>query len=243
MAHSEIESLQSYYNGFYIEKPVGNNAFSFAGRRNKRIYVPPLIEGDLDSLAVGDEIAFSEVVDGREINTCGLKHFVHMKREGKEFFIFDNHNHAFFFWLYALKKKVLRMGETLVHVDQHKDLRLPAEDFSFKNVSALDLRKGFEYANFVLNVGSFIKPAMALGIFRDVKIIDSRPAFADPLPDQFVLDLDMDIFSTEMRYIDEDYKIEMIQRILSKAKFVTIATSPFFMDQNEAVRILYKILQ
>ncbi len=37
------------YNGFFIEKPVGNNIFSFEERENKKIFVPKLIKGDLDS--------------------------------------------------------------------------------------------------------------------------------------------------------------------------------------------------
>ena len=33
------------YTGFYIDKPYGNNVFSYEERENKRIFVPKLIEG------------------------------------------------------------------------------------------------------------------------------------------------------------------------------------------------------
>lgn len=231
--------LQSFYRGFYIEEPAGNNAFSFAGRRQKRIYVPSLVEGSLDDVAAGSKVAFSEIVNGVEKNAPGLKHFVHIKEGRPEIFIFDNHNHAFFFWMYALKKGIIHPGETLIHVDQHKDTRAPAQDFSLRG--EIDLKKAFEYTNFVLNVGSFIKPAVSAGIFADVKIIDSRAAFEEPLPDQFVLDLDLDIFSPQMRYIEDSYKIARIRGLVPKAKLVTIATSPFFMDQAEAIKFLYQI--
>ena len=36
------------YIGFYIDKPIGNNIFSYEDRENKKIYVPKLIEGTLD---------------------------------------------------------------------------------------------------------------------------------------------------------------------------------------------------
>ena len=49
------------YNGFYIEKPMGNNIFSYDERENKKIYVPKLIEGTLDDVSVGEEIVFNEI--------------------------------------------------------------------------------------------------------------------------------------------------------------------------------------
>ena len=36
------------YIGFYIDRPIGNNIFSYEDRENKKIYVPKLIEGTLD---------------------------------------------------------------------------------------------------------------------------------------------------------------------------------------------------
>ena len=44
------------YIGFYIDKPIGNNIFSYEDRENKKIYVPKLIEGTLDDVSVGEEI-------------------------------------------------------------------------------------------------------------------------------------------------------------------------------------------
>ena len=35
------------YTGFYIDKPQGNNVFSYEERENKKIFVPKLIEGTL----------------------------------------------------------------------------------------------------------------------------------------------------------------------------------------------------
>ena len=61
------------YNGFYIEKPMGNNIFSYDERENKKIYVPKLIEGTLDDVLVGEEIVFNEIDEDIEIKAKGLK--------------------------------------------------------------------------------------------------------------------------------------------------------------------------
>jgi hypothetical protein len=46
-----------------------------------------------------------------------------------------------------------------------------------------------------------------------------------------VLNLDLDIFATELDHIPEEKKIRLISNLLGKVKYVTIATSPFFIDQ------------
>ena len=48
-----------------------------------------------------------------------------LKKQVKDVYIFDNHNHAFYFWIKSLKKGNFTKGCKLVHVDQHKDTREP----------------------------------------------------------------------------------------------------------------------
>ena len=55
------------YTGFYIDKPLGNNMFSYNERKNKKIYVPKLIQGDLSDVKVGNEVVFSEIEFEEEI--------------------------------------------------------------------------------------------------------------------------------------------------------------------------------
>ena len=49
------------YTGFYIDKPQGNNVFSYEERENKKIFVPKLIEGTLEDVKVGDNIFFNVI--------------------------------------------------------------------------------------------------------------------------------------------------------------------------------------
>jgi hypothetical protein len=46
-----------------------------------------------------------------------------------------------------------------------------------------------------------------------------------------VLNLDLDIFAPELDYIDEVKKIAIIRNLLSKVRYATIATSPYFIEQ------------
>ena len=55
------------YIGFYIDKPTGNNIFSYEERSNKKIFVPKLIQGTLDDVLVGNEIVFNEIDEDIEI--------------------------------------------------------------------------------------------------------------------------------------------------------------------------------
>jgi len=237
-----IDPIKSHYKGFSLESPIGNNSFSFEDRKNKKIYIPALISGSVNDLSVGKEISFCEVNGGIEYNKYGLKQFVHTFIESKEIFIFDNHNHAFFFWLFALKEGVIHKGSTLVHVDQHTDMREPEKYFPDFTAGNLNLKSAFEYTNTVLNVGNFIKPAEKLGLFFEVHIIDSSTSFEQSFNKEIVLDIDMDVFSEDMDYIPYDFKIEKIREYIQQANLITIATSPYFIDQHKAIEIVKEVL-
>lgn len=225
------------YTGFYIEKPTGNNIFSYEERENKKIYVPKLIEGTLNDVLVGEEIVFNEIDEYIEIKAKGLKNMIIYKYEDKDVYIFDNHNHAFYFWIKSLKKGNFTKGCKLVHVDQHKDTREP-QDY---NVNIDDINDVFRYTNEVLNVGSFIKPALKHNIFSDVVIIDSSYGFDLKIEGEFVLDIDLDIFSKDMDYIPYNLKVSRIKDLIKKSKVITIASSPFFIEQDYAIKVLKEL--
>ena len=75
-----------------------------------------------------------------------------------------------------------------------------------------------------------------MGLFSDVEIIDSTLSFENAIPERFALDIDMDIFYKDMDYIGYDVKMNKIRAYIERAEFVTIATSPFFMNQEKAIR-------
>lgn len=233
----DIDAVKEHYHGFFLSGPVGNNAFSYDQRETKQIFVAPLIEGDLSDLSEGIGVAFSEVRDGKEHNAAGLTDFVHTRMGEKDIFIFDNHNHAFFFWNLAIISGRIPWGLKLVHVDQQKETCDPWVPFDPDS----NLAEIFDYTNFVLNVKNFIKPALDSGLFSGLENIVAASDFEKDVEGDFVLDIDMDVFAPEMDYISYDKKISRLRNWLSKAAFITIATSPFFIDQRKAIRIIKDI--
>ncbi|MBN1406703.1 MAG: UPF0489 family protein [Calditrichaceae bacterium] len=237
------KSIYDFYNGFYINQPVGNNAFSYAKRKKKQIYVPPLIQGNLSDLTPGDKIVFSEIEDDIEHNKFGLKNFIHRIINDKNIFIFDNHNHAFFFWLWGWMEKKVETDSILVHVDQHTDMRNPSKPFRGKLKENLTLDMIFQYTNYVLNVGNFIQPALDTGLISSVEMINSITAFDNPIPEKFILDIDMDIFAPELDFMDNSIKLMKLQSYIKIASFITIATSPFFIDQSLAINYINQLFE
>lgn len=128
-------------------------------------------------------------------------------------------------------------GCKLVHVDQHKDTREP-ENY---NVDIDNIDDVFRYTNETLNVGSFIKPALKHDIFSEVIIIDSSYGFNLDIEGEYVLDIDLDIFSKDMDYIPYDLKVSKIKDLIKKAKIITIASSPFFIEQDYAIKVLKEL--
>ncbi len=236
-----LSALQKYYSGFLISRPLGNNAFHYAERVNKQIYVPPFCAGTPDDLAVGYHIAFSEVDEGIEFNGLGLQKFVFFEWQGIPVFIFDNHNHAFFIWTLGLRQNVFQQGLPLVHVDQHSDMWQPSSFPSFTLDDPQILEKAFYYTNFTINVGNFIKPALSLKYFDDVHIVTGSIDFELKFDVPIVFDLDMDVFAPIMDYIGNPYKIGSIRQWMKQAKMITIATSPYFMNQSLAIQFIRKI--
>ncbi|MEJ8552811.1 UPF0489 family protein [Tepidibacter sp. Z1-5] len=229
----------NYYTGFFIDEPIGNNIFSHKDRTQKNIYVAPLKNGTLDDVKIGNNIAFCEIEFDKEIKTLGLENFIEYDFNGKDIYVFDNHNHAFYFWIKSLKNKKFKKGIKLIHIDQHKDMRDPEEYIN--NIDSME--EVFNYTNFKLNVGNFIKPALNTGIFSEVFIMDSLSSFSEEINEEIVLDIDLDIFSKDMDYIDYDLKISKIRELINKSNVITIATSPFFINQEYAINVLKDIFE
>jgi hypothetical protein len=269
--HNPDQLPPQYREAFYLQEQLGNNAFDYEARSqfhpNPEIRVAPLIESDnLDDLKPGQEISFEIVEDGKTKSFAGLKNFLLFRPaytiqptnlSGKplilpDIYIFDNHNHAFYFWHFEKHLKRLHNQITLIHVDQHKDSRIPVQFLQPQEISDLD--QVFRYTNHILNVGNFIPAAFKTGLLKEMLLVDSsdslenffsqNPSF-DPsknsrLP-SFILDIDLDFFAPELDYIGNQAKLDLIRRLLPHAAVVTIASSPFFIDQNLAIEWCRKI--
>ncbi len=142
------KKLSGYERKFVIAKKVGNNAFSYEMRKNKKIAVANKINGSIFSMEEGEEIAFCEYDETKncDLSCEGIKNIIWDK--DKRSYLFDNHNHSFYF-IYS----TYLMGnkwDSLVHVDQHKDSRIPPLSFDeFKSLFFEQINWGKnEYINF-----------------------------------------------------------------------------------------------
>jgi hypothetical protein len=58
-----------------------------------------------------------------------------------------------------------------------------------------------------------------------------------------ILNLDLDIFAPELDHIPSEKKIAIIQKLMKQVKYVTIATSPYFIEQWSALNYLHQALR
>jgi hypothetical protein len=52
-----------------------------------------------------------------------------------------------------------------------------------------------------------------------------------------ILNLDLDFFQPDLDFIDYELKKKVILDIAKKASIITVSTSPFFIEQNLAIRV------
>ena len=161
-------SYTMYKTPFFLTEPVGNNAFSYDQRVSKQLYIPALVTGTCRDLKLGNRVVFEEEDEHGVLRSCyGLENFVRMEWKGIPLVVFDNHNHALYFWYEAQRQGILGAQNTLVHIDEHSDLWENAYD-----ILETDLISVHHFTNYRCNVGNYIQPALRQGIIEKVLCIE-----------------------------------------------------------------------
>ena len=185
-----------YTQDFYITEPVGNNAFSFEQRVNRKLFVPKLKKiQSFDEIKLlqnnPEKVTFEDYDFDDVLQTCyGLENIYEtslqhlsptlscQEREqatkNTPVYLVDNHNHVFYFWYQARSHGIISDNALLYHIDEHADTRDPWE-YLMKPDSE-DLQKVFDFTNFTLNVGNYIIPAQKEGLIWEVVQIRSEQA-------------------------------------------------------------------
>ena len=124
----------------------------------------------------------------------------------------------------------------VIHIDQHSDIKENENKFSNGDIE--------QFVNEKTNVGNFITAALNSEIINEV--IQVRTSFAlESIKHQalsiqhYILDIDIDF--REGKEITQE-EIGIIRTLMLRAKLVTIATSPYFIDQKRAITLIQKIL-
>jgi hypothetical protein len=140
----------------------------------------------------------------------------------------------------AVQHGVLAPGATLIHLDQHKDTRVPARGFD-----GTTLPEAFAYTNFLLNVGNYIVPAQQCGLVGETQLVTSSDGLGDltfASHANKILNIDLDFFAPEMAYVEFDRVRRFVDAHLPTTALVTFATSPFFIEQDRAIEFLGKLV-
>jgi len=235
-----------HYNWFYLDEPLGNNAFSFKERENKKLWVPKLIKGQFKDITLWAEVVFEDFWFDDQLSTnTWLENFYHFKWKNKDIYLFDNHNHAYYFWYKARFEWIIWDNNTLIHVDEHADTRDPGE--YLMKPDSQDLDKVFHYTNYVYNVGNYIIPAEREGLIkntiqvRNTHNLEEYMNLRSSLGSDIILNLDLDFFQPDLDFIDYDLKKKVVLDASEKAKVITVATSPFFINQSLAIKVFKDI--
>jgi len=194
---------------------------------------------------LGSKIVFEEVSKDQKLQSfVGLQNFVKLDFQGKPIYVFDNHNHALSFWGQSRIDQDFDSGVDLIHIDQHSDLNQPSKlpDFGLSDPDFIN--KIHTYTNTVANVGDFIVPSQAIALTGKCHQIRTEYGLLHfDIPDfDYILDIDLDFRAPGMSISNHKQTIQQAKKLIQKAKCITIATSPYFLDQKLAIKTLNELL-
>jgi len=241
--------IEKLYNGFYLNKESANSQIS--GCKDYLRVAPIKKINSYVNLEIDYEhFTFAEKDKTWEIEYFhGLKNFLRIEKTGSPLiFIFDNHNHAPVFRYNIIYNKRIKNVE-LIHIDQHSDCWENKNHLKL-NWNENELENVFHFYNEKCNVGNFIPSSIESWIISDQTQIRSIFALKNLKIEKnqnFILDIDLDFC---LNWIDRNIINEESIKILKKkfneswnfALCITIATSPYFLDQEVAINILKKLL-
>lgn len=220
----------------------------FTGSEVGTIEQPEVILGDYSDLDYGtvrprriEDISDPVIEDFNSENMDAFTRLdYHVFDEENGILYVDDHNHALTGWLAASNEGDLEGETVLFHVDGHYDDSIPEPFYPPEDVSEAEALVGDMVA-----IDEFIYPAEQWGLVdrtinwgveenvRELLIRDFRA-------DSLIMDLDLDVF----RDIEDPEPVyELIGDLISEADFTTVATSPGYIEQDEALHHLEKIME
>jgi hypothetical protein len=103
-------------------------------------------------------------------------------------------------------------------------------------------REVFDFVQQHTTVGNFIQPALKSGLISRVQLILTEYSLQRlQLPTApYILDIDLDFFAPEMGIALEQW-LPKLRELMQYAECVTIATSPYFLEQKRAVAMVKRI--
>ena len=242
-----MKTLEQLYNWFFLDTTCANARITSC---DKFLRVAPLQKVDYYTgiQIEEDNFAFAEKNENWTIEYFhGLKNFLWIERSNlPEIFIFDNHNHAPVFRYYCIQKSTSN-SPTLIHIDQHSDCWENKQSLEIKNNNFENI---FHFYNEKCNVGNFIPPSLESWMISNQIQIRSITALQNLEmggKTNYILDIDLDFC---LKWIDrkqidkESVKLlkDKFDKVSESALCITIATSPYFLNQEVAKKVIEELL-
>ncbi len=240
------------FGWYYLEKNIWNNIFC----PNWKIWINNLVYDKIKNVRIWNKIVF--YVDSKCEGLVWLENLICQKKVVKTFqksqliFLVDNHNYALRCWNYAINLWIVNFGFNLIHIDQHSDMN---ENNSIK----YDLYKNKKISDFKMeeivvnqtNIANFILAWKWLWIVNKIDLILTEYKF-NKFKTKFdynkfyfnsVLDIDLDFWDLQMSHQNILDQLKFIKKIFNNFPVITIATSPWFLNQNYALDLLNNLVQ
>lgn len=172
----------------------------------------------------------SEVVffDEHQRGYTGLKQCFWTYWKRKPVFVVDNHHKVLS--VFAELSRYFQHPLQIVHIDAHRDDAIFPYEY---NESIPELEKKCRVSDY-LDVAQKLK--IVDTIFSYTQSFEFE-AFSVP-NNNFILNLDIDIYGEEGSMIETKKKTEVITKAWYNARAICIATSPGFINQQNAFRII-----
>jgi len=232
----------------YIKKNIWNNKLSFKERKqqgsNCILYVPNIIdvweitkEKLNNFLRLWNKVVFEEYENWKLYSKTWLNNYIVWKIWDSQICIFDNHNLAFYFiWKYFQN---IQNKLNLIHIDQHSDMYKPY--FYPKKLETLeDIEKyTFEW----VNVWNYLLPLQKLWFIKDIyqkRTETSVLELEDEIAENNILNIDLDFWEENMATTDKS--LQKIKKYIWKSPLILLATSPYFIEQERALKLINKLL-
>lgn len=192
-----------------------------------------MIEWAEKNLEIWENTVFREMKNWKVVEYKWLKNFIHIKKENQSIYIFDNHNHSLKYRIEEYKLWNIPFWFNLIHIDQHTDMNSSEFKLDLDNPN-LD----------VYNVWNFIQPAIKSGLINKVEQINTEYKLLNFQTNEkdLILDIDLDFRAPEMSIERYSETIEKTKNLISKSRVITVATSPYFIEQNSAIKICKELL-
>lgn len=194
------------------------------------------VSGNSYSFTLTEKLSFEKtekmVFNDSYGDYLGIKNNQVIRFEDKLIYLFDNHN-KFLVPLFHLYKTLERPIKVL-HIDAHEDDALyqdeRPEQFNEKVLVEL-LEK--------TRISDFYDSLSGTQIISEITRFTHSQDFENlPNSEYDILSLDIDIFGPEGDFAELEKKIAVIAAAMRQSCIVTIATSPGFIDQDFAEKIV-----